>query len=904
MTSLAPRRKPSLSSFPRFYHRQRQRISQGIFSSRDHPTGCSNDYSHGCKLPLEGESLSSSFSSSPSSSCPCLCQTKCVLTWKSLLESLLHWPFFLHLIALMFFEWFAGYVQFNCLFSIFCGAFYLHEVDRRHKERFQAKLKRQMEEDHSKSKPYTDIESMEWFNALMEKIWPSWLELMLSKMVAECLHANLPPFMPQALSKFSVSRLRLGSSHPIIKSAKVYRVHDKVSQSELLRQKTFPLDQEVILELDVSYVSGDDMGVEFSTKMMGIEWRLVGNNLSVEGKLRLGLKFVPYYPYVALLKVSFAETPELRLSIRPLSSNSVDVLDLPGVASWVHRSMRESITEAMVEPRQLEFDLLKLLGADYGGTTALHFMKDGHIRHPKHVEVAFAIVEVLEAQGIEQKDPNGFLDPYVRIQMCRLKLQTSVKRRTVNPAWNEFFRLRIASWDTSPTVRFSVKDRDIFGTNNVLGHCTLDLSKYRDGYRHDLWLGFDDSKPGQLRVAVTIVDEKRCQSLSNLNPLMKETSTTSTSSVDSHVEICTLLPSLSSATMESLSDSRGSSPSRSTPPIGTKSITKMSPSERRKALFYKVEGGRLSDREQAQASNGEGDSNLEDFPRVVSGGGNELEQILVGDIGDQQKKKNPFTHWFLSKLEQPMNSGSSRSISKNTGFESDFQGRSQTTPGSKLIRSSSGDLTSSLRSFSESLSSKRHSFDGIEDPILRAERGIASEKELSLPFLAVIDPEEKHRTSTVSENAVRRRSLSQTEVVTACSNDESVEGTKIETWEVPSRNVAFGTSPMVMSSQDPSTTMASRGTRRERRPMFPSSVKAELVDLCSRLKSSNSREHLRGRRRSLSPPPRTGLKGRGMKIGPRKGAFRDHLDALYLEFPRRITAFDTNRTNTPELPNL
>lgn len=96
-----------------------------------------------------------------------------------------------------------------------------------------------------------------------------------------------------------------------------------------------------VMEMDVSFVAADDMRVELIAKLkrasvgLGLAGKLYGNNLRIEGKLRLGCKFVPYYPYLGQLTVAFVTVPILGLSVRPLSSSSVDVTDLPGIASWV-----------------------------------------------------------------------------------------------------------------------------------------------------------------------------------------------------------------------------------------------------------------------------------------------------------------------------------------------------------------------------------------------------------------------------------------------------------------------------------------------------------------------------------------------------------------------------------------
>lgn len=88
---------------------------------------------------------------------------------------------------------------------------------------------------------------------------------------------------------------------------------------------------------------GDDMGVVLTVPMGYFGAKLFCDNLRIECKVRLGLKFVAYFPYVSYLNLSFLTVPSLGLSVRPLSSNGLAVTDLPIIASWVVSSKLHSV---------------------------------------------------------------------------------------------------------------------------------------------------------------------------------------------------------------------------------------------------------------------------------------------------------------------------------------------------------------------------------------------------------------------------------------------------------------------------------------------------------------------------------------------------------------------------------
>eukprot|EP00850_Spirogloea_muscicola_P011038 SM000067S20315 [mRNA] locus=s67:363479:367079:+ [translate_table: standard] len=343
--------------------------------------------------------------------------------------------------------------------------------------------------------------------------------------LAETVHLNLNHYKPEALKKLLIHRLHL---------ARTLRATKDGSDAALELDFSFIADRNMGVELlarlkarrPLSLALGNASGVSDTAPVMtavrggrqlasfGLGGKLYGNNLRIEGKLRAGVSFLPYYPYVSRLRLSFVAPPLLQLSIRPLASNGFDVFDLPGIATWVTKAIKAAVVTTLVEPNALTMDLVKMFGTNYGiddEKVALFFMRNGQIKLRKKPEVAFVIVEILDAKDLIAMDRNGSSDPYVKLRLDKNRCATSVRWHTLEPSWHETFRLRVGTWRCANRLVMKVRDRDTFGKDDSLGDCSVDLVKLRGGARHELWLNLEGVKSGQLHVAITVGEQRTVQ---------------------------------------------------------------------------------------------------------------------------------------------------------------------------------------------------------------------------------------------------------------------------------------------------------------------------------------------------------------------------------------------------------
>lgn len=75
-------------------------------------------------------------------------------------------------------------------------------------------------------------------------------------------------------------------------------------------------------------------------------------------------------------------------------------------------------------------------------------------------------------------DSGGSSDPYVILEIENQRIDTTYKKSTLNPVWNESFTFDIAS-GVQP-LYVIVMDKDTFGNDDFEGKCEVDLNDLRD----------------------------------------------------------------------------------------------------------------------------------------------------------------------------------------------------------------------------------------------------------------------------------------------------------------------------------------------------------------------------------------------------------------------------------------
>lgn len=120
-----------------------------------------------------------------------------------------------------------------------------------------------------------------------------------------------------------------------------------------------------------------------------------------------------------------------------------------------------------------------------------------HIRLKYDFRTSDVIIHLIEAQDListDQKDLEGgsFGDPYVRLAILpevdeRIR-QSSVKRKTCNPFYNEYFKFPLTIDDVrDKTLVFHIYDYDKFSRHKIIGEVQVDLRKVDVTNSVEMW---------------------------------------------------------------------------------------------------------------------------------------------------------------------------------------------------------------------------------------------------------------------------------------------------------------------------------------------------------------------------------------------------------------------------------
>eukprot|EP00013_Stygamoeba_regulata_P030033 CAMPEP_0177665350 /NCGR_PEP_ID=MMETSP0447-20121125/21004_1 /TAXON_ID=0 /ORGANISM="Stygamoeba regulata, Strain BSH-02190019" /LENGTH=107 /DNA_ID=CAMNT_0019171431 /DNA_START=392 /DNA_END=715 /DNA_ORIENTATION=- len=99
------------------------------------------------------------------------------------------------------------------------------------------------------------------------------------------------------------------------------------------------------------------------------------------------------------------------------------------------------------------------------------------------------------------KDIEGTSDPYCILSVGPQKVKTKVKKKTLNPVWNEQFMFNIADC-AAETLLVHVMDKDLFTNDDSMGTAEISLKGLQNGETKHIETSLV-GEPGTLHLDIT-----------------------------------------------------------------------------------------------------------------------------------------------------------------------------------------------------------------------------------------------------------------------------------------------------------------------------------------------------------------------------------------------------------------
>ncbi|EDQ85579.1 uncharacterized protein MONBRDRAFT_34172 [Monosiga brevicollis MX1] len=127
-------------------------------------------------------------------------------------------------------------------------------------------------------------------------------------------------------------------------------------------------------------------------------------------------------------------------------------------------------------------------------------------------------VDVIEAWDLQPWDDNGLADPYVRLSIRKQKRKSKVCNKTLHPVWKQRFEFAVHD-ATSNLLKIELYDRDPGMSDELMGHCEIDLTKLSMDHTHSLKKSLGKPEDGEIYLQVTVTDFFARKALTGLKDL-------------------------------------------------------------------------------------------------------------------------------------------------------------------------------------------------------------------------------------------------------------------------------------------------------------------------------------------------------------------------------------------------
>ncbi|CAK9226235.1 unnamed protein product [Sphagnum troendelagicum] len=301
---------------------------------------------------------------------------------------------------------------------------------------------------------FCEFEKMNWLNKLLKKMWPV-LDQAAGNLIKEQVQPILDQYPLGIIEKIILKTVQFGNAAP-----------------EILGIKVSPNgEDECVLEMEVLWET-DQEGVVIVVQCPGPNFKVQVKNWHMHGTVRLLFKpLIASIPGFGAIVVSLNEPPELGFDLKFLGG---DVAALPGVEKLIDNSIRTALMDSMVWPSRI---VLPMIAGDF---SFLQMHSVGELD-----------IKLIEGKNLKKTDViMGKTDPFVVMYVRQTKdkmKRSTCKKGTVNPVWNESFKVEVEDPETQK-LTLRLMDNESLERAEYVGSCEVSLGQFKPNVPKDMWL--------------------------------------------------------------------------------------------------------------------------------------------------------------------------------------------------------------------------------------------------------------------------------------------------------------------------------------------------------------------------------------------------------------------------------
>lgn len=324
----------------------------------------------------------------------------------------------------------------------------------------------------------SDSYDIGWLTWSVERLWP-YAEKAVAKMLREWVEPALQTSLPDRLKGIRFSEFTLGKAHPQLGPLVACSRHHE--------------GFEIQLDIWVKYSGDANIVVDAVIASVGI------GHIKLNGLLSIKLKpILEEIPIVAGINLFFLNPPEIDLTF----SGHLEVANIDMIRKAILKGVAGALQDILVLPNMLVLNWsMESMAAAEPVATFGDVLPHAVVR-----------LRIHEAHDLFASDFHCFRkrtsDPFVKIKLGLQKVQTTTKKQTLNPVWNEDFDLLLH--DKKQRIFIEVFDHDVARSDETLGKVgEISVANIIDAGLDGLWIPLVEtpgSQRSRVRVSICVCD--------------------------------------------------------------------------------------------------------------------------------------------------------------------------------------------------------------------------------------------------------------------------------------------------------------------------------------------------------------------------------------------------------------